>query len=387
VRLNGFIVQRLMRRLEQLTDRAIGNPVSEGSHQRNNLDLIRFTAAMAVLFSHSYPISGQPNEPLVHLTHSLSLGTLAVYVFFIVSGFLIAQSWARDPNALRFLMRRALRILPGLYAFLLVSTLLIGPFLTELPLSEYFSTVNVAGYLRQLGIFWLQGFLPGVYVHNVFPIYFNGSLWSIRVEVACYLVALALGMVSLFSNKLVVTSVAIMVFALQIYVSRSVTGAYSFLYMDLKPSLDVASYFFTGSALYYWWPSLPKLHGAYALLAVVCILVLGGPHMWLVLHAALPFLIMSIAFHPTRHLSRFGMIGDYSYGIYIYAFPVQQTVMYFLGGRVPFAAFVLISMLGTVACAVLSWHLVEHPLLGLKPSRRGLWCDSPASPSPSILMG
>src|ERR1700761_3309458 len=101
------------------------------AHLANNLDFIRFAAALAVLISHCYPISGEPFDFLQHWTGWLTLGGVAVDVFFIVSGFLIAQSWARDPNAFRFLRNRALRILPALYVLILVSCLVVGPLLTE----------------------------------------------------------------------------------------------------------------------------------------------------------------------------------------------------------------------------------------------------------------
>jgi len=345
-------------------------PTNSAKHTDNNLDFIRLLAALAVLISHSYPLYANPAEPLALLTGSITLGTFAVYIFFIVSGFLVAQSWNRDPDPVRFSIRRALRLLPGLYVFLFISTVFVGPLLTELPLSEYFSAARVSGYVWQLGIFWLQGYLPGVYEHNVFPIYFNGSLWSIRIEVACYIVALVLGIVGVLSSKAATTAFALVAFVAYYYATYFVSGTHGFLNMEMKQSLDVAAYFYAGSMLFHWWPKLPKLHGAYALATLIAILTLGGSRLQPVLHLALPFLILSIAFHPVKILSFAASRGDFSYGIYVYSFPVQQTVMHFFGHEISFAAFITLSLIGTMACAFLSWHVVERPALQLKPTRR-----------------
>ncbi|MGO4377458.1 acyltransferase family protein [Pseudoduganella sp. RAF53_2] len=108
--------------------------MNEKAHD-NAFDVLRMTAAAAVLYSHSFPLLGLPEpEPLPGLTW----GRLAVAVFFGISGFLVAQSWESDSHGLRFLARRALRIFPGLLVLALLSALVLGPAVTVLPLAGIF---------------------------------------------------------------------------------------------------------------------------------------------------------------------------------------------------------------------------------------------------------
>jgi peptidoglycan/LPS O-acetylase OafA/YrhL len=345
---------------------ASGTIQAAKTHSANNLDFMRFAAALSVLVSHCYPIFGQPFDLLQQWTGWLTLGGVAVDVFFVMSGFLIAQSWTRDPNALRFLRNRALRILPALYVLILVSYLLAGPLLTELPLSVYFSRAEFVSMLTQFGVFWLHGYEPGVFVHSILPGDFNGSLWTIPLEVLCYLVALALGAAGLFSNRWTVTATAVITFGLYFYCSYFMPGDPVLLYMPVKLMTGNAAFFFAGSALFFWWPKLPKLHGAYALIMLASLLGMGGFRAPVVLHLLLPFLVMSMALHPTRRLSKFGERGDYSYGIYLYAFPVSQCVMYLIGPAITLPGLIIVSTAVTMVCAVLSWRFVERPSLKLK---------------------
>ena len=101
----------------------------------NAFDFIRVVAALAVLYSHSFPLFGLP-EP----SHAgQTLGSLAVAIFFAVSGFLVCQSWLRDPDVYRFTLRRALRIMPGLIVAVAFTAFVAGALDTRLPLSEYFT--------------------------------------------------------------------------------------------------------------------------------------------------------------------------------------------------------------------------------------------------------
>ena len=341
------------------------------THPTNNLDFMRFAAAMAVLISHCYPLFDKSRvDPVQELTGWQTLGGLAVDVFFIISGFLIAQSWSRDPNAIRFLKRRALRILPALYAFFLIGTFIAGPILTALPFSAYFSAANISSFLGQFGIFWLLTSLPGVFDHNPYPGYFDGSLWSIRVEVACYAAAVLFGVSGLFSRKWAVTAVAALTFGLYVYCIYFAPAPHVFLNMELRMSADVTAYFFAGAALYFWWPQIPRLHGAYAMMIFAIGVALGGFNLPVVFHLVLPLLIMSMAFHPTARLSKFGGTGDYSYGIYIYAYPITQTIMYLFGQSITLPGLMLLSTAATLLCAFLSWHFIEKPSLALKPAGR-----------------
>ena len=345
--------------------------MTRSGERHNNFDLARLVAALCVLVSHSFSISGHSGgEPLYAFTdHTLSLGTLAVFVFFIMSGYLITQSWSADPHAARFLLRRLLRILPALYAFLLISTVIIGPICTSLSLREYFSRANVVTYLGQIGVFGIQGGLPGVFEHNPLPLAFNGSLWSIRVEVACYILALICGMCGILRFRLGVTLIAVLLMGAYVYSRYYVEREYWLLNMELHQSLDVVVYFFVGSALFLWGARVRYSPVLSVVIGALVFAVLRGDWLRLALLAVLPYAVLSLALAPTRVTAGIGRYGDYSYGIYIWAFPVQQMVMYCLHGRISLPLFILMSTFLTLMCAFASWYLIERPALRLKPRR------------------
>lgn len=335
----------------------------------NNFDFARLVAASLVLFSHAYTLFGLP-EPLdVFTRNGASGGSVAVDVFFVLSGYLIAKSWDNDPNPVRYFLRRALRILPAFYVFLLVGTLIVGPALTTLPMADYFSAARVFGYLQQLDVFHVQGVLPGTFATNPLPGAFNGSLWTIRIEVACYLVLLALGIVGIFRSKWLVAGVAVALFELSLY-AQFEKPTWNVLFMDAPSSLPLASLFFYASALYMWRKEIrlgPIFWPAAALLAY---LLLKGTALQIASAILMPPAVLGLALQSTRYLKDAGRFGDFSYGIYIYAFPVQQIVVYYLFGEISLAQFNVVAFTITLACAWLSWKLIEKPALSFKPSRK-----------------
>ena len=101
--------------------------------ERNNtLDFLRLISAIFVILHHSYPLTG--NNSLLSV-----LGAIAVSTFFVISGYLVSQSWFSDPTPSRFLWKRILRIVPGLVTVVIFTIIIIGPVNTSLPVREYFS--------------------------------------------------------------------------------------------------------------------------------------------------------------------------------------------------------------------------------------------------------
>lgn len=162
-------------------------------------DGLRLLAAFGVLYSHSFVLTRMDyKEVLIRFTHGATpLAEISVYVFFAISGYLITQSWLRDPSIKRFMIRRLLRILPALVFVIAVSALIIGPLLTTLSLQEYFSNRAAWNYLSKIFIYPTQYGLPGIFENNPFPIVVNGSLWSLRLEFALYIIVMILGWLGL----------------------------------------------------------------------------------------------------------------------------------------------------------------------------------------------
>src|SRR5260221_4222595 len=168
------------------------------SHRTNNFGALRLAAAVSVVFSHSFLIAegSEANEPFVWITgNQCILGLVGVFVFFIISGYLVTESYCRHPAPGQFAVRRMLRIYPGLLANVLICAFLIGPMVSALPVGAYLAGPELRQFLVKTltldpGPLQLSGVL---FADNSVGLLVNGSLWTLRYEVMMYLMILALG--------------------------------------------------------------------------------------------------------------------------------------------------------------------------------------------------
>lgn len=156
------------------------------AHNENAFDALRFLAAFLVLFSHSYALYGL-SEP--RPIAGYKLGSIAVFVFFAISGFLVTQSWERDPAFQRFALRRGLRIFPGHFVMLVLTTFLLGPLVSSQAYLSYFISIGTWKYFFG-NIFAIAGnaSLPGVFEENQYQNIVNDSLWTLRYEISMYFI-------------------------------------------------------------------------------------------------------------------------------------------------------------------------------------------------------
>ncbi|HSX02870.1 MAG TPA: acyltransferase [Candidatus Saccharimonadia bacterium] len=332
--------------------------------RQNNFDLLRFVAAGLVIVSHSFALAGYP-EPMVGKT---TLGTLAVAIFFIMSGFLIAQSWVQHPRMAAFLGKRVLRIVPGLAGVLVFSVFVLGPAFTSLTRQAYFASADTFSYLNGIFIYTIGSMLPGVFAGNPLGYAINGSLWTLPYEFTAYLlVALLSGLALLRRHR----AGWIVVFALFLplnYVLRRWAPELHlpFFNLDVGIIAHLTAYFVGGTLLYVFRQRVRLSAGlAWAALAVFAVSS-AWPLAWLYLsYLTLPYLIIYLAFMQAGRLANFGRYGDFSYGLYIYAFPVQQALVAGTPGISPLRLMALAFPI-TLALAICSWHLIEAPALRLK---------------------
>jgi peptidoglycan/LPS O-acetylase OafA/YrhL len=350
--------------------------VKPATDHHNNLTALRWFAACLVLYGHAFVFLGLP-EPL--FLQWVPMGPLGVYVFFAISGYLVAQSWARDPQVLRFLAKRALRIFPGLAVCTVLSVLVLGPWLTTLDASTYWRNEHTRGYFTNIALY-MTYHLPGVFANNKLPHAVNGSLWSLSVEFFMYLLLALMGLLSaaatLFklapsaerATAWLVGAVTLVFIALVAWWALPATEALVVYRTDLRQIPLCGVYFMVGASLYCF-NAARYFNLSNVLLALVVWLCLSVQPQWFAMASwlVLPFVVM--AFGLARHpwLSRMHA-RDYSYGIYIYAFPVQQTVVSYWP-QIPLVAYLLSTLAVTITLAALSWHFVEKPALKLKPFR------------------
>ena len=328
--------------------------------KNNNFNLIRYIAAIMVIYSHAYVLNGVSEKAPPFLQDTW--GGLAVKTFLIISGFLVCKSWFHNSNTKRFIKARVLRIFPALIVITIVSVFILGPLVTVLPLDEYFTSKQTYRYLKNIFLFRIEYVLPGVYINNIYKFAVNGSLWSLTYEVAFYIIIILLGRSKILNNKYI----NLLIFMSSLMLIKFNIGE-SLHIKNLKLSISLFSYFFIG-ALYYVFKDYVYLN---KYLAYICISILvlasflGGfkSEDFLILWS---YLVIYIGLLPSIMPDKIKFQGDYSYGIYIYAFPIQQLIIYILGGKMNPIINFGVSLILVFLVSILSWHFVEKKCLSFK---------------------
>jgi peptidoglycan/LPS O-acetylase OafA/YrhL len=321
------------------------------SRETNGFNRIRLIAALLVLISHAFPITGAV-EPLRRIGVNSSLGFLSVAAFFVISGLLVSMSYERSA-LLRFVEKRVLRILPALIVSVVVCVLLLGPLVTTSP--DYFKQPQTWLYFARILFVPVNHDLPGVFQDHPNTAV-NGNLWSLGFEVICY-IGVAVALLLPYRRPMI-----ILAWLTSFLVARLVpedargamfyagtlaelfrffgAGMLFYLYRDKLPiRADLA---WASAALVALGALTPAFHeicavaGSYALVALACL--------WRPLHVSGE--------------------SDYSYGVYVYAFPAQQLVYHLTGSG--WVLNILLALPVTVLLAAFSWHLIEKPAMRLR---------------------
>lgn len=326
----------------------------------NNLTLIRMLAALAVIVSHAWAVTGGPSaiQPLERLV-GWQLGTMAVFVFFGVSGFLISASFAVRVSLDSWVLARALRIFPALAVTLLLTVFVLGPMMTELPLADYLTAADTRRYLAaNLSLWFRQDHLPGLFAGLPYAGHVNVSHWTLLHEVLCYLGVMVLGLAGVLDCRVrasVFLGVAILGLAalrvVPLAAESAVAGGLAFLALP----------FLIGMAFHVWRERVVLSWPVLALMAGVAIVTRGWPGnpQWVIL--TLVYGTFVCAWLPRTRLR---LRWDLSYGLYIYGFAVQQAAVQLSGSPSPWVNLAL-SIPAALVLAALSWRLVEDPAIRL----------------------
>ncbi|RKP46688.1 acyltransferase family protein [Pararobbsia silviterrae] len=343
---------------------ALSDALSRG---RNNFDLVRLIAALAVVFGHSYVIQwpADPHDVITHLFGRESAGSLGVFSFFLLSGILISASYDRQRSIARFLVLRIARIWPALAVCSLLAAFVVGPIFTTVPLREYFTSPVTWFFVAHMltivkGLGWL---LPGVFEHNPFPAAINAAIWTLPLELKCYLVVLGAGVLGLIGTRRGMTIACVIASLGFAFLLRHPPTF--ILFMDITVLQAGYSFwpvpFFLLGMLLYGWRDQVAINGVTALALVAAYIGLrdtgAGPVLF---YIAFAYGVLWVGLTPA--LRRFVPTHDYSYGIYVYGFVIQQclaSVAPTLNHLIAFA-FVLPVVF---ACAYASCHWVERPAL------------------------
>ncbi|NTV38391.1 MAG: acyltransferase [Demequinaceae bacterium] len=347
----------------------------------NALGVIRLTLAALVIFSHAFYLGGWGEDPTHRWTHGQeTIGGLAVVGFFVVSGYLITKSGTRI-DFVQFMWHRILRIFPAFLTVLVVTAGIVGPAIwlamgrpfrdywtrgAEGPLSYVLSNAGLE--IRQWGI------------HDIFvsttpyggP--FNGSLWTLAYEWRAYLIIAALVLVGALKHLPSVVAGAAGVTYVAAVGFHFGVGSFGELWPSLgsKETITLTLAFLIGGTMAVWSKRIVldgRVAAAAGVLSAVTLLTNG----WLLLgYPAFAYVLFYIAARLPGWWRRIGSVNDYSYGMYVYGFLVQQVTAYFGWYRWGYLPWVLVTIGITSLCAYASWHAVEKHALRLKLKGPGL---------------
>ncbi|VDZ84305.1 acyltransferase [Kluyvera intermedia] len=334
----------------------VANALSRG---QNNLDLIRIIAALMVIFGHSFALTLNPNaqEPFSYFFNFTYSGSIAVKIFFFISGLLVTNSMMRSNDILTFVSARFFRIYPAFAATIIITGLVIGPVVYSGTLEQYYDSGSYVNYIVNSLHFNTQYFIDGVFTGNKDGGSINGSLWTIAIEVSAYLLVLSAYIFTGFKNKIILNTLCILTIVIPL---TSIDGL-NFIAERTSEAFLLPSCFALGS-LYainknnihadlkipiaffiIYKVSYSPLMSYFAFYAGVCTLAL-----WL---------------STTRIAKMITIRKDISYGIYLWGFPIQQSLSYFYG--LSTIQLIIFSSILSIIAGYVSFVFIESPAIAL----------------------
>jgi peptidoglycan/LPS O-acetylase OafA/YrhL len=342
--------------------------LSQFDYRSNGIGFLRLFFATAVVWSHAFALGGFGADPVQRLTHgALTAGLLSVGCFFVLSGFLITRSFERVESLGRYLWHRCLRIFPGFWVCLVVVALGVAPLLY---LGQH---GTLAGFFERPDTPWgfiFKNFLlrlnqltvAGPYPSLAVPFDINSSLWTLAYEFYCYLAVGVGGIVGILKRKTELVLAALVSLVLIYATVCGLRGMNDTPYGILVLSLYV--YFAAGVSAYLFRHRIPMRWDLAVLCALSLIAALPTPAYGLVVPPSLSYLTLFAAMKlPLRSFDRH---IDLSYGVYIYAFPLQQLLAMYHLNALGVGPYFALGQIAAMLLALVSWFMVERPALQLK---------------------
>ncbi|UXA08035.1 acyltransferase [Mycobacterium sp. SMC-2] len=337
--------------------------------RKNALNAWRLTLATSVIVGHSFILTGH------EWTGARFIAAGGVDGFFAVSGFLITGSWLRHPHLRDYSVARALRILPGYYVCLVITAFVIAPLGVAIQggaaLKLLLSSAPVEYVAMNIGVVMLKGDVGGTPRNVPYPGSWNSSLWTLIFELGCYAAVAAIGKAGLANRRWVspaILAVAVVgeAFSAPLELGQPLAGQIA------AATARFAVMFAAGALLYQWRDKIPARWWLVGLSAVV--VALGGtllPHYRLL--GGIPLAYAIITSGALLQSKRLRLRTDLSYGVYVYAFPIQQVLVISWDGLPNPVVHAVVSTMATLPVAALSWFLVEKPAMSLKSRLLTKW--------------
>lgn len=322
------------------------------STRSNNLNLVKFIAALFVIISHAYPLckGAEYNDILSDLSrNSIAFGSLAVAIFFMSSGFFVTKSLLKSKDSKKYLHNRFIRIFPPLWFTLIVCILVCGLFFSTYSLDKYFLSIDFFKYCLNFILIPVHN-LPGVFMNNIYPGVINGPLWTLPIEFVCYLVLLLAYKLNLV-NKKSYKYVALLVIVAFVGINL--------IPLSIKGYIQPCFLFFWGS--FYWvYRDKITMKNTYFLFSLVAFVILIGlGYGQVASFLFVPYLTLYIAFCLPQCNNRLASLGNLSYDIYLCGWPIQQMVISLFGGSMLVGMNILISIPLSILVGYITYNLVE----------------------------
>lgn len=342
---------------------------------KNNFDFIRFLAASFVLVTHAYALKGidDGKDFLGQLIGpAFPFSFFGVRIFFLISGFLILQSFERKKSYLDYFWKRLLRIIPGLFVLVIFMIFVFGPLFSVYSIKDYFTNTQTYQMLWSVTIYRLNGFLPGVFVENN-EVVLLGSLWTLPYEFSMYIGVMILGAVKLLDKKSF--NFAIWIFSIVIcvfyptYFEPIISPWYiPFLRLKLWSVIEFSCFFLGGMLVHQF---RERISFKFSIFLVILLVFAANVYfenqlvVRVMIYSLLPYVVFYLG-NLKGWLNYFGRYGDFSYGIYIYGFPIQQMLVFLTRNETSVFHIQVLSFVIVLPLSVLSWHLVEKQMLKFK---------------------
>lgn len=362
--------------------RAAGPRLAQVFDTRNNaLNVWRLVLASGVILEHSWPLTGRKLHPPVEqlLTQGWVDG------FFVISGFLITSSWVRNPRLREYVVARVLRIFPGLWVCLAVVAFVIAPIGVAIQggsaVRLLLSPAPITYLLNNAVLNVYHAGIDGTPKNVPFPGVWDGVLWTLIFEFFCYIAVAVAGVAGLVNRRWPAPILFTLFLVAAVLVSYPVNTVPTLIQMVTRFALVFAA----GAVLHEFRDVIPARWSLVALSAVI-VLVTGllVPNYRIL--AALPLAYAVVVSGALLHNKRLRLRTDLSYGVYIYAWPMQQLLVISGLGFLPPLAFAVVAAIATLPLAALSWFLVEKRALSLKSrfKRRARgWADTGVGAPPA----
>lgn len=326
--------------------------------RRDNFLLLRIIAALMVIYGHSFVLARDVGTTDVFLGNGWPFysGDVAVMMFFVISGFMVSGSYLARANLTDFMTARLLRIVPAFLFVLVACALVLGPIFSSLDTADYFSSADVRRYVTRNLAFSseMAWTLPGVFAdHRMVSV--NGSLWTLPAEMRMYLLVAALGVFGLLRNRR---------FGSIVLVALVVAGVMNPRLLPVHADwLRLGAFFCAGILAQLHKDRLEIRHDIMLALGVLTYISYNTQSFVWLLGLSISYFCFWFAYRTPQ--LELGKLGDPSYGIYLWGWPMQQVTVAAFPDITPMPNF-LVSALAAIVLGTLSWRFIERPALSLK---------------------